>query len=50
MSFKQDHAQGQSQMVDGQSFEVVPSDEMQRISNEIRTALDLNTINLTENN
>ena len=47
---KQDHAQGQSQMVDGQSFEVVPSDEMQRISNEIRTALDLNTINLTENN
>lgn len=47
---KSDHAQGESQMIDGQSFEVVPSDEMQRISNEIRTALGLNTVNLTENN
>lgn len=47
---KQDHAQGRSQMIDGQSFEVVPSDEMQRISNEIRTALGLSTVNLMENN
>lgn len=46
---KSDHAQGRSQNIDGQSFEVVPSDEMQRISNEIRTALGLNTVNLTEN-
>ena len=47
---KQDHAQGRSQMIDGQSFEVVPSDEMQRISNEVRSALGLSTVNLTENN
>ena len=46
---KSDHAQGRSQNIDGQSFEVVPSNEMQRISNEIRTALGLNTVNLTEN-
>ena len=46
---KSDHAQGQSQNINGESFEVVPSNEMQRISNEIRTALGLNTVNLTEN-
>lgn len=46
---KSDHAQGRSQNIDGESFEVVPSNEMQRISNEIRTALGLNTVNLTEN-
>ena len=46
---KSDHAQGESQNINGESFEVVPSNEMQRISNEIRTALGLNTVNLTEN-
>ena len=46
---KSDHAQGHGENIDGQAFEVVPSNEMQRISNEIRTALGLNTVNLTEN-
>lgn len=46
---KADHAQGRGQNIDGQAFEVVPSNEMQRISNEIRTALGLSTVNLTEN-
>ena len=49
-TIKSDHAQGTSKTIDGQSFEVVSSTERQRISNEIRTALGLSTVNLTENN
>lgn len=46
---KSDHAQGHGQSVDGVAFEVIPSEERQRVSNEIRTALELKTVNLTEN-
>ncbi|HAT54028.1 MAG TPA: LytR family transcriptional regulator [Lactobacillus sp.] len=36
-----DHMQGQGQMINGQSFEVVSSTEKQRVTNEIRKSLDL---------
>lgn len=36
-----DHMQGQGQMINGQSFEVVSSSEKQRVTNEIRKSLDL---------
>ncbi|GEK28969.1 LCP family glycopolymer transferase [Furfurilactobacillus siliginis] len=36
-----DHMQGQGQMINGQSFEVVSSSEKQRVTNELRKSLDL---------
>ncbi|GAB6093495.1 LCP family protein [Furfurilactobacillus curtus] len=36
-----DHMQGQGQMINGQSFEVVGHSEKQRVTNELRTSLDL---------
>lgn len=38
---KNDHAQGKSEMIDGQSFEVVPQSELTRVSNELNSSLDL---------
>lgn len=35
----QDHAQGRSQEIDGQSFEVVPTSEQQRITNLLKNSL-----------
>lgn len=40
-----DHAQGTSEMLGGQSFEVVSSTERARVSNELRSNLGLNTSN-----
>ncbi|BAP84812.1 transcriptional regulator [Paucilactobacillus hokkaidonensis JCM 18461] len=45
---KSDHAQGTSQMIGGQSFEVVSSTEKQRVSNVIRDNLGLKRVQLTE--
>ena len=42
----QDHAQGQGENDDGQAFEVVSSDEQQRVSNVLRKSLGLETANL----
>ncbi|GAX05138.1 LytR family transcriptional regulator [Secundilactobacillus pentosiphilus] len=39
-----DHAQGKTEMQGGQSYEVVPSKEKVRISNELRTSLGLNSV------
>jgi len=36
-----DHAQGSGKMLDGQSFEVVPQSEKQRVTNVLRKSLDL---------
>jgi len=36
-----DHAQGNGKMINGQSFEVVPQTEKQRVTNVIRKSLDL---------
>lgn len=38
-NIKQDHAQGRSEDVDGQSFEVVPTSEQQRITNLLQNSL-----------
>ncbi|WP_093625053.1 LCP family protein [Limosilactobacillus gorillae] len=46
-----DHAQGESQMISGESFEVVSATERQRVSNEIRANLGLKQLTVkTESN
>lgn len=40
-----DHAQGKTELLGGQSFEVVPTSEQTRVSNELRTNLGLSTTN-----
>jgi polyisoprenyl-teichoic acid--peptidoglycan teichoic acid transferase len=46
-----DHAQGESQMISGESFEVVSATERQRVSNEIRANLGLKQVTVkTESN
>ncbi|MGF7429012.1 LCP family protein [Lactiplantibacillus argentoratensis] len=36
-----DHAQGTGKMIDGQSFEIIPQKEKQRVTNALRTSLNL---------
>lgn len=43
-----DHAQGHGDSEGGESFEVVPTSEMQRVSNEIRDALQLKHVSVTD--
>lgn len=43
-----DHAQGHGDSEGGESFEVVPTSEMQRVSDEIRDALQLKHVSVTD--
>lgn len=43
-----DHAQGHGDNEGGESFEVVPTSEMQRVSDEIRDALQLKHVSVTD--
>ena len=50
-SVTSDHAQGTSQTVSGEDFEVVSTTERQRVSNELRTTLGLKQVTVkTESN
>lgn len=43
-----DHAQGHGDSEGGESFEVVPTSEMQRVSDEVRDALQLKHVSVTD--
>ena len=43
-----DHVQGHGDSEGGESFEVVPTSEMQRVSDEIHDALQLKHVSVTD--
>ena len=46
-SMKSDHIQGRNAWIDGASYQVAPTSELQRISNKLRKSLDLDTETLS---